>query len=189
MTAAGFPRQPQQPPAAARRSATSPGLLVIAFGAISIIASIVLQSVKISQDGVSLSASQVNTICQSALGQFGQSVSNGFGFTTPQDICGKAATIEDWKTITLWLGIGLILAGLGVVAHRAGWASGRGRMLRTTIAAYPAAPQSPEAKLAAAERAGAEAARLRAEAAQMQAGQPRPPGAPGTPLGHQGPDY
>ncbi len=195
MKAAGFPRQPPQPvpatqrPASSPRPASNPGPALIALGVISLIASVVLQAVKISQDGVSLSASQVNAICQSALGQFGQSVSNGLGYATPQAICGKAATIEDWKGITLWLGIGLILAGVGMLARRAGWAPGRGVTPHTNIAAYAAAQQSREAKLAEAERAEANAARLRAEAAQMQAGQPRPPGAPGSPFGRQGADH
>jgi hypothetical protein len=143
-------------------------VFVAALGAILLIITIVLQVTKLSYDGISESASQVNSLCQSTLGQFGQAISGGFGDSSPQNLCGKAAAIEDWKGVTLWFGIALICGGLSMIGRRVGWwSSGR----RPGLASYAATQQTPEAKLAAAERAEANAARLRAQAAQLQAQQ------------------
>jgi hypothetical protein len=95
------------------------------LGGVLLVISFVLQSMKVSVGGLSLSASQVNRTCQSALGQIAQELSGSAGYNTPQSICGRAATIEDWKTITLWLGIALVVAGIGVIGVRAGWFGGR----------------------------------------------------------------
>lgn len=183
--AAGFPA-PQKQPRPGQHSSASPGLsragsstsgatgagaLLIVLGAVLLIVAIVLQFIRISAQGASLSASQVNGICQSVLGQFGQAFSSGLGDSTPQAVCSKAATIEDWKAITLWFGIALLFGGLSVIGRSLGWwTSSRSR---TSTASYAASQQSPQAKLAAAERAEANAARLRAEAAQMQTQQPQ----------------
>ena len=160
--------QAQRPGSGVRPAGSTPvgaGPAVLALGALSILTAIILQMIKLSSDGVSLSASQVNTICQSTLGQLGQSVSGSFGDNSPSAVCGRAATIEDWKGITLWLGIALVAAGIGALGRRAALTS------RAASAGTLAAQQSPAAKLAAAERAEANAARLRAQAAQMQAQQ------------------
>ena len=147
------------------------GVFVAALGGILLVIAIILQVTKLSYDGVSESASQVNALCQSTLGQLGQAISGGFGDSSPQNLCGKAAAIEDWKGITLWFGIALVCAGLGMIGRRFGWSSSS---RRPSLASYAATQQTPEAKLAAAERAEANAARLRAQAAQMQAQQQFP---------------
>jgi len=138
------------------------GVFVIILGGICFLIALILQFAKVSADGASLSASQVNEVCQSGLGQFGQAVSGVFGDSQTQSICSTAATIEDWKGITFWFGLAFVLSGAGLIARsRSGW-------LRSSTASYAASQQSPAAKLAAAERAEANAARLRAQAAQLQ---------------------
>lgn len=111
-------RQAARPPRAAGGLA---GLL-LGIGAVLILANIVLQFIKISYGGLSATAAEVNGVCQSAIGQLGQAFTRQLGYSAPQNVCGKAAAIEDWKGITLWLGIALIAAGLVVLARRLGWA-------------------------------------------------------------------
>ncbi len=152
------------------------GALVIVVGGICLLIALILQFVKLSADGSSLSASEVNGICQSSLGQFGQAVSGLFGDSQPQSLCSTAATIEDWKVITLWFGIALVLSGLGLATRHLH--SGP----RSGMASYAASQQSPAAKLAAAARAEANAARLRAQAAQMQGRQAVPGQQPEAPV-------
>ena len=172
---AGTP--PQQAPPTARRtaggstpSAIGVGVFVSLLGAISLIAAIVLQFAKVTMDGASLNASQANGICQSTLGQLGQAFSSGFGNSTPTDVCHQAATIEDWKGITVWLAIVAILIGMGLIVRGASEMSGRPAGQRTRPGTGTA-QQSAAAKLAAAERAEANAARLRAQAAQLTSAQ------------------
>lgn len=129
-------RQPVQL-AGPQRSASGAGGLLLGIGAILILINIVLQFMKISYDGLSESPAQVNGLCQSTIGQLGQEFSSRLGYGTPQNLCGKAAAIEDWKTVTLWLGIVLIGTGLFVIARRAGWLSAR---------PGPQAQQSPPAR-------------------------------------------
>jgi hypothetical protein len=207
--AAGFPK-PVPRPGPGPRTSTNPAPFLFALGGTSVFVAIVLQFVKVSAGGISLSASQVNGICQSALGQLGQAFSGGFGDNAPSSACGRAATIEDWKGATTWLGIALIGAGLLVFMRRSAstrpgfQASGPqfGSGQQPGAAPYFAAPQpgvtpqvgaaAPGARHAAlpqdslaAERAEAEAARLRAQAAQLRAEQARPqnPPQPGFPYG------
>jgi len=205
--AAAFPKPGPRPvpgPAPGPRTSTNPAPFLFALGGTSVLVAIVLQLVKVSAGGISLSASQVNGICQSALGQLGQAFSTGFGDNAPSSACGRAATIEDWKGVTTWLGIALIGAGLLVVMRRSAstrpggfQASGPrfGTAPQPGAAPYFAAPQPgvtpqfgaapsggrhaarPQDPLAA-ERAEAEAARLRAQAAQLRAEQARPQNSP-----------
>jgi hypothetical protein len=164
-------------PTTQNRSSSVYGALVIILGAICFLITLILQFVKLSADGSSLSASQINGICQSNLGQFGQAVSGLFGDNQPQSLCSTAATIEDWKGITFWFGLALVLSGIGLIARS------RDSWLRSSMATYAASQQSPAAKLAAAARAEANAARLRAQAAQMQGRQAAAPGQqPETPV-------
>jgi hypothetical protein len=101
------------------------GVFLSVLGAVSLIAAIVLQFAKVTLDGTSLNASQANGICQSALGQLGQAFSSGFGDSTPTSLCHKAAMIEDWKGITVWLAIVLIVIGVVLMVRGAGLMPGR----------------------------------------------------------------
>ena len=133
---------PQPAPKAARPVVTGTstsfagagiGALAVLVGVASFVAFIVLQFIKVSMDGASISAAQANGICQSALGQLGQAFSSGFGNNSPTGFCTKAATIEDWKGVTLWLGIALILFGLGKVGRSARRVPRRTGNLRTSV--------------------------------------------------------
>ncbi len=121
------PPPPTMPPTALtprpRHAAGGAAALVIGIGAILIIANVILQFVRLSVGGLSESAAEVNGVCQSALGQLGQAISSRLGYGVPQALCGRAAAIEDWKAVTLWLGIVLIAVGLVLIARRAGWVS------------------------------------------------------------------
>jgi hypothetical protein len=191
--ATGFP-QPQQAKlvqgssaTAGQRSSTSIAPFLLVLGGCSLAGTIILQFIKVSASGVSISASQANAICQSAIGQFGQAFSSGFGNNgTVASACGEAATIEDWKGITAWLGIALICVGLVAIALRADWAKGQAGSRPAAIAKNIAAGDSAEAKLAAAERAEANAALLRSQAAQMKAEQAQPQQPPPIPSDLQG---
>jgi hypothetical protein len=131
------PTAPRQPgaarltPTGPQRSASGMGGFLVGIGVILIIVNIVLQFIRLSFDGLSESASAVNGICQSAIGQLGRAITSRIGYAGPQDLCGKAAAIEDWKGVTLWLGIVLIAAGLVLIARRAGW-----------VAAWSAGPRT-----------------------------------------------
>ena len=111
-------RPPGVGPAPAPRTSANPVPFLLALGGVSVGAAIVLQFIKVSAGGISLTASQANGICQSALGQLGQAFSGGFGDTAPSSVCGRAAMIEDWKGVATWLGIVLIGAGLLVFVRR-----------------------------------------------------------------------
>ena len=111
------------------------GVISILLGGVAFITFIVLQFVKVSFDGASISASQANGVCQSALGQFGQALSSGFGDSAPAGFCNQAATIEDWKGITIWLAIVLVFFGVGVIGKSIGLIPGQPVKLRT-----PASP-------------------------------------------------
>ena len=184
--AAGFPR-PQQQAKPAQRSSTSIGPFLMALGGCSLLGTIILQFIKVSAGGVSISASQANAVCQSAIGQFGQALSSGFGNNGDvSTACDAAARVEDWKGITAWLGVGLICLGLLAIALRAGWIKGQTGGVPAAVPKNIAARDSAEAKLAAAERAEANAALLRAQAAQLRAGQAQPQQPPHTSSGFQG---
>lgn len=127
--AAGLTGLPPQAPVAVPRPATAGrtapsvigvGVFLTVLGTISLIAAIVLQFAKVTIDGTSVNVSQANGICQSTLGQLGQAFSSGFGDSTPTSLCHKAAMIEDWKGITVWLAIVLILIGVGLMLWGAG---------------------------------------------------------------------
>jgi hypothetical protein len=193
-------RPPGAGPAPAPRTSTNPVPFLLALGGVSVGAAIVLQFVKVTAGGISLTASQANGICQSALGQLGQAFSGGFGDTAPSSVCGRAAMIEDWKGVATWLGIVLIGAGLLVFVRRS--ASSRPGGFQASGPQFGGAPQPggtpqfgatpPAGRHAArprdwpaAERAEAEAGRLRAQAAQPRAEQARTqnPPQPGFPYG------
>jgi len=172
---------------------------LLALGGVSVGAAIVLQFIKLSAGGISLTASQANGICQSALGQLGQAFSSGFGDNAPSSVCGRAAMIEDWKGAATWLGIVLIAAGLLVFVRRSGLSRPGGS--HASGPQFGGAPQAggtpqfgatpPAGRHAArpqdwpAERAEADAAHLRAQAAQLRAEQARTqnPPQPGFPYG------
>lgn len=192
--AAGFPQPQQQAKPvqrssanAGQRSSTSIGPFLLALGGCSLLGTIILQFIKVSAGGVSISASQANAICQSAIGQFGQALSSGFGNNGEvSTACDAAARVEDWKGITAWLGVGLICLGLLAIALRAGWIKGQPGSVSAAVPKNIAARDSAEAKLAAAERAEANAALLRAQAAQLRAEQTQPQQPPHTSSGFQG---
>ena len=192
--AAGFPRPQQQAKPvqhsaanAGQRSATSIGPFLLVLGGTSLVGAVILQFIKVSAGGVSISAAQANAVCQSTIGQFGQALSSGFGNNgTVTSACGDAATIEDWKGITAWLGIALVCAGLLAIGSRAGWIKSQSGSMPAAVARNVAAGDSAEAKLAAAARAEANAALLRAQAAQMKAQHTQPQQSPPTPADLQG---
>jgi hypothetical protein len=82
------------------------GLFLGAAGVVLFIIWIVLNGQTV--DG--MSAQGLNNICNSTLGQLGQ----GFDSTAAAD-CSKASTLATWQTVCFWLGLVMILFGLGQV--------------------------------------------------------------------------
>jgi hypothetical protein len=70
---------------------------------------------------VKVSASYVNGVCQSNLGQLGQALSGAFGYSSPSQWCSQASTVETWKGILFWGGLVLLCSGARIAGRKTGW--------------------------------------------------------------------
>jgi hypothetical protein len=110
------------------RTAPNPGfgVVVAGVGGLLWIIALCLNAVKV--DG--MSASHLNGVCQSDLGQLGQAVSGAFGYSTPSQWCSQAATVEAWKGILFWGGLALLCGAGSMIWRKMGWSKPNRRVTR-----------------------------------------------------------
>jgi hypothetical protein len=105
------------------------GVVVGGIGLLLWVIALFLNTVKV--DG--MSASYVNGVCQSGIGQLGQAVSGAFGYSSPAQWCSQASTVETWKAILFWGGLALLCFAASAIGRKMGWIKPNRRQLQRQI--------------------------------------------------------